>query len=158
MSLKEALASLHKQADSNSDGRISDHEILDIFQGVRDHLSTSDFGSFLDMVNKIKGPVNCGKDKDCGTCTAVGNAGLCGWFSEARVRNNSPFGGLVSGGDGGNCKFVDRTEKDSGDAAKPNTCSQQCKKKKNNNKKPKQPKKPNGNDKRPPPTNFRPRV
>merc|ERR1711918_320365 len=56
MSLRQALAALHKQADENHDGSISDHEILDIFQGVRNHLSTSDFGDFMDMVNKIKGP------------------------------------------------------------------------------------------------------
>merc|ERR1712032_1771510 len=62
LSLMQALHALHAQADSNRDGHISDHEVLDIFQGVRDHLSTSDFGSFLDMVNKIKGPVNCGKN------------------------------------------------------------------------------------------------
>merc|ERR1712151_981942 len=108
MTVMQALQALHKQADSNNDGRISDHEILDIFQGVRDHLTTSDFGSFLDLVNKVKGPVNCGKFKDCGKCTGVANAGLCGWFTTSRNRND-PFGGFVSGGSGGNCKFVDRS-------------------------------------------------
>merc|ERR1712037_377208 len=95
LSLMQALHALHAQADSNRDGHISDHEVLDIFQGVRNHLSTSDFGSFMDMVNKIKGPVNCGVNKDCGKCTAVKNAGLCGWFGESRHR--SPFGGFVGG-------------------------------------------------------------
>merc|ERR1712032_983337 len=33
----QAVHALHKQADKNHDGRISDHEILDIFQGVRNH-------------------------------------------------------------------------------------------------------------------------
>merc|ERR1711881_815082 len=96
MSVMQALQALHKLADSNHDGKISDHEILSIFQGVRNHLSASDFGVFLDMVNKIKGPVNCGKNKDCGKCTAVGNAGLCGWFKESQSNNNNPFGGFVS--------------------------------------------------------------
>merc|ERR1712032_761893 len=83
------------------------HQKHHIFQGVRDHLSTSNFGSFLDMVNKIKGPVNCGKNKDCGRCTAVANAGLCGWFKESRRQNNNPFGGYMSKSKG-ICKFVDR--------------------------------------------------
>merc|ERR1719362_2221374 len=59
MTVMQALQALHKQADRNHDGKISDHEILDIFQGVRDHLSSSDFGYFLDMVNKLHGPINC---------------------------------------------------------------------------------------------------
>merc|ERR1711934_1092140 len=136
MSLHQALAALHKQADENHDGSISDHEVLDIFQGVRNHLSTSDFGSFMDMVNKIKGPVNCGVNKDCGKCTAVKNAGLCGWFGESRHR--SPFGGFVGGGAGGNCKFVDRSRSaeqyNGADTAKPTTCSNQCSNNKNKNK------------------------
>ena len=124
MSLKQALAALHKQADSNHDGHISDHEILDIFQGVRDHLSTSDFGSFLDMVNKIKGPVDCGKFKDCSPCTVAQNAGLCGWFATNWM---SPFGGYLRYN--GVCKFVDRSnnaEQSNGKYFASTTCSDQC--------------------------------
>merc|ERR1719264_1788692 len=61
MTVMQAVQALHKQADRNHDGRISDHEILDIFQGVRNHLGASNFGNFLDMVNKLHGPVNCSK-------------------------------------------------------------------------------------------------
>merc|ERR1712048_617476 len=96
---------------------------LDIFQGVRNHLSNSDFGTFLDMVNKIKGPVNCGKFKDCGKCTDVHNAGLCGWFKSAA--SHSAFGGYMSKG---TCKFVDRTnsaEQNKGEV-KATTCSNRC--------------------------------
>merc|ERR1712210_433525 len=52
MTVMQAVQALHKQADTNHDGRISDHEILDIFQGVRNHLGASNFGAFLDLVNK----------------------------------------------------------------------------------------------------------
>merc|ERR1712187_368736 len=110
-----------------------------------------DFGSFLDLVNKVKGPVNCGKFKDCGKCTGVANAGLCGWFATSRNRNN-PFGGFVSGGSGGNCKFVDRSVYSSEDKAKPTTCANQCKKKKSNHKN-KKDKNKNKNSKK---NNFRP--
>ena len=156
MSIKQALQALHEQADSNKDGKISDHEILDIFQGVRDHLTTSDFGSFLDMVNKIKGPISCGKFNDCGKCTAVGNAGLCGWFAESQQQSNNPFGGYVTKSKG-NCKFVDRTRSSghsevAGDTAKATTCSNQCKKK--SQKKGTKPKK--NDQKNQPPQRFRP--
>jgi len=124
LSLMQALHALHAQADSNRDGHISDHEVLDIFQGVRDHLSTSDFGSFLDMVNKIKGPVNCGKNKDCGHCTAVANAGLCGWFKQSQRQSANPFGGY--GKSKGTCKFVDRSHKTAAGEKKLTTCSAQC--------------------------------
>merc|ERR1712151_1242253 len=123
MTLHQVLAALHKNADKNHDGRISDHEILDIFQGVRNHLSASDFGSFLDLVNHIKGPVNCGAFKDCGKCTAAKNAGLCGWFKSS---SHSVFGGYTSKG---NCKFVDRensAEQRDTSAAKATTCANQC--------------------------------
>jgi len=131
MSLMETLHELHKQADSNRDGHISDHEILDIFQGVRDHLSTSDFGGFLDLVNKLHGPINCGKYHDCGHCTLVGNAGLCGWFAESSRGSSNPFGGVVRKSSG-SCKFVDRSMAGgrSADTYKTVTCSTQCKKKK----------------------------
>merc|ERR1712037_603078 len=117
--------------DTNHDGKISDHEILDIFQGVRDHLSSSDFGYFLDMVNKLHGPINCGKYKDCGKCTMVGNAGLCGWFAESSRGSSNPFGGVVRKSSG-SCKFVDRSMGGgrSADTYKTVTCSTQCKKKK----------------------------
>jgi len=145
MTVMQALQALHKQADTNHDRKISDHEILDIFQGVREHLSASDFGYFLDMVNKLHGPVNCGKYKDCGKCTMVGNAGLCGWFAESSSRGKyNPFGGYVRKTTG-NCKFVDRslTGGRSSDAYKTVTCSTQCKKKKPTKKAPKKaPKKP----------------
>merc|ERR1711934_1082483 len=124
LSLMQALHALHAQADSNRDGHISDHEVLDIFQGVRDHLSTSDFGSFLDMVNKIKGPVNCGKNKDCGHCTAVANAGLCGWFKQSQRQSANPFGGY--GKSKGTCKFVDRSHKTAAGEKKLTTYSAQC--------------------------------
>ena len=123
MSLKEALAALHNQADTNSDGNISDHEILDIFQGVRDHLTASDFGSFLDMVNKIEGPVDCGRNNDCGKCTAVANAGLCGWFATS---TSSAFGGYLQYK--GTCKFVDRSDSAEQNSKDVLTCSTQCKK------------------------------
>merc|ERR1712032_1090102 len=71
MTVMQAVQALHKQADTNHDGRISDHEILDIFQGVRNHLGASNFGAFLDLVNKLKGPINCSKAHDCGKCTDV---------------------------------------------------------------------------------------
>merc|ERR1712127_1020041 len=131
MTVMQALQALHKQADRNHDGKISDHEILDIFQGVRDHLSASDFGGFLDLVNKLHGPINCGKYTDCGKCTMVGNAGLCGWFAESSKGSSNPFGGVVRKS-GGSCKFVDRsmTGGRSTDAYKTTTCSTQCKKKK----------------------------
>merc|ERR1712048_1090368 len=130
MTVMEVLQALHKQADSNKDGKISDHEILDIFQGVRDHLTTSNFGTFLDFVNKLKGPVNCGKNTDCGKCTAVGNAGLCGWFAESQKQSSNPFGGYISKKSKGTCKFVDRSmgEGRNTDAYKLTTCSTQCKK------------------------------
>merc|ERR1712048_1506974 len=126
MTVMQALQALHKQADRNNDGKISDHEILDIFQGVRDHLSQSDFGTFLDMVNKLKGPINCSKATDCGKCTAVSNAGLCGWFAvNQRKGNYSPFGGYYTKSKG-NCKFVDRSVS-SEQGGKATTCSSQCK-------------------------------
>jgi len=129
MSVMQALQALHKQADTNNDGKISDHEILDIFQGVRDHLSASDFGAALDLVNKLKGPVNCGKATDCGKCTAVANAGLCGWFAESQKQSSNPFGGYISKKTKGTCKFVDRSmsEGRDTDAYKLTTCSTQCK-------------------------------
>jgi len=132
MTVMQAVQALHKQADRNNDGKISDHEILDIFQGVRDHLSTSDFGSFLDMVNKLKGPISCGKFKDCGKCTDVKNAGLCGWFA-VNQRTNSPFGGYYTKSKG-NCKFVDRSvsSEQNTDSYKLTTCGYQCKKKPSN--------------------------
>merc|ERR1712032_451708 len=83
-------------ADKDHDGKISDREILDIFQGVRDHLSASDFGGFLDLVNRLHGPVNCKTNSDCGKCTSKANAGLCGWFNESHGKNNNPFGGYQS--------------------------------------------------------------
>merc|ERR1712072_722365 len=135
MTVKAVITSLRQQADTNHDGKISDHEILDIFQGVRDHLSTSDFGKFLDMVNKLKGPVNCGKNSACNTCTAGSNAGLCGWFAEAK----GSVGGFGGWGNtqksSGTCKFVDRSKSsdmnDGSDSAKPTTCMQQCSRNKN---------------------------
>merc|ERR1711907_125051 len=119
---------LQKQADSNNDGKISDHEILDIFQGIRDRLTASDFGTFLDFVNKLKGPVNCGKATDCGKCTAVSNAGLCGWFAESQKASSNPFGGYISKKTKGNCKFVDRSmgAGRNTDSYKLTTCSNQC--------------------------------
>merc|ERR1712157_578641 len=110
LSLMQALQALHKQADTNHDNKIS----------------ATDFGVFLDMVNRIKGPVNCGKNKDCGKCTAVGNAGLCGWFKQSN--NNSPFGGYMAKGV---CKFVDRTKSSANnqDAKALTTCFTQCKSK-----------------------------
>merc|ERR1719183_1467167 len=133
MTIMQALQALHKQADKNNDGKISDHEILDIFQGVRNHLSASDFGAFLDLVNKLKGPVNCGKSNDCGKCTAVGNAGLCGWFAESQKSSGNVFGGLTQQKSKGNCKFVDRSmsAEQNADDFKVTTCSTQCKKQKN---------------------------
>merc|ERR1712159_207510 len=130
MTVMEVLQALHKQADSNKDGKISDHEILDIFQGVRDHLTASQFGTFLDFVNKLKGPVNCGKNTDCGKCTAVANAGLCGWFAESQKQSSNPFGGYISKKSKGTCKFVDRSmgEGRNTDSYKLTTCSNQCKK------------------------------
>merc|ERR1712046_195774 len=122
------------------------------FQGVRNHLSASDFGVFLDLVNKLKGPVNCGKNKDCGKCTAVGNAGLCGWFPESQRHNANPFGGYVSSKSKGNCKFVDRSNsaEQNSDSYEVATCSTQCK-----SKSPKKPKKPKKQPKKP--IRFRPR-
>lgn len=132
MSVKQAIMALHKQADTNHDGKISDHEILDIFQGVRNHLSNNDFGQFLDMVNKLKGPVNCGKSNDCGKCTSATNAGLCGWFAE--TGSVGGFGGMTKSK--GNCKFVDRSksaeQNDGSDSAKPTTCLNKCTKTNNN--------------------------
>merc|ERR1712187_602558 len=130
MTVMQALQALHKQADRNNDGKISDHEILDIFQGVRDHLSQSDFGTFLDMVNKLKGPVNCSVNKDCGKCTDVKNAGLCGWFAESQHNYNNPFGGYVQKSKG-TCKFVDRSNsaEQNQDSFRLKTCSTQCKSK-----------------------------
>jgi len=134
----QAVQALHKQADTNHDGKISDHEILDIFQGVRDHLSSSNFGSFMDLVNKLKGPVNCNASKDCGKCTDVKNAGLCGWFAESKGNNNNPFGGYQAKTSKGTCKFVDRSmsAEQNKDAYRLSTCSSQCKSK--NQKKPPQ--------------------
>merc|ERR1712226_667384 len=82
-----------------------------------------DFGGFLDLVNHIKGPVNCGAFKDCGKCTTAKNAGLCGWFKSS---SHSVFGGYTSKG---NCKFVDRensAEQRDKSAAKAITCANQC--------------------------------
>merc|ERR1712187_226198 len=132
MTVMQAVQALHKQADRNNDGKISDHEILDIFQGVRDHLSPSDFGTFLDAVNKLKGPIKCSVNKDCGKCTDVKNAGLCGWFA-VNQRTNSPFGGYYTKSKG-NCKFVDRSvnSEQNTDSYKLKTCSAQCKKQPHN--------------------------
>jgi len=128
MTVYQAVTALHQQADSNHDGRISDHEILDIFQGVRDHLTASDFGGFLDMVNRLQGPINCKANTDCGKCTTAKNAGLCGWFSENQSKNNNPFGGYVSSKNKGSCRFVDRSQNSekNKDASRLETCSTQC--------------------------------
>merc|ERR1712151_1404108 len=137
MTLHQVLAALHKNADKNHDGRISDHEILDIFQGVRNHLSASDYGSFLDMVNRLKGPANCGAAHDCGKCTDVKNAGLCGWFAESKHNYNNPFGGYQTKS-AGTCKFIDRSmsAEQNKDAYRANTCFTQCKSKNNQRKPP----------------------
>merc|ERR1719174_3459798 len=129
MTVMQALQALHKQADRNHDGKISDHEILDIFQGVRDHLSASDFGGFLDLVNKLHGPINCGKNHDCGKCTDVKNAGLCGWFGESQHNYNNPFGGYQAKKSKGTCKFVDRSmsAEQNKDSYRLATCLNQCK-------------------------------
>merc|ERR1712159_248244 len=155
MTVMEVLQALHKQADRNNDGKISDHEILDIFQGVRDHLSASDFGTFLDFVNKLKGPVNCGKASDCGKCTAVENAGLCGWFAESQSKQDNPFGGYISTKTKGTCKFVDRSMGGgkNTDAFKLTTCSTQCKKKPQKPKK--KPSKPDNKKPNQKPNSFR---
>merc|ERR1712037_997940 len=110
MTVWQALTALHSQADKDHDGKISDREILDIFQGVRDHLSASDFGGFLDLVNRLHGPVNCKTNSDCGKCTSKANAGLCGWFNESHGKNNNPFGGYQSSKTKGVCRFVDRSQ------------------------------------------------
>jgi len=143
MTVMQAVQALHKQADRNHDGKISDHEILDIFQGVRDHLTASNFGTFLDMVNKLKGPINCSVNKDCGTCTNVKNAGLCGWFAESQHNYNNPFGGYQTKTSKGQCKFVDRSNsaEQNQDAYRLSTCFTQCKARYNQVKKP-TPKKP----------------
>jgi len=138
MTVMQAVQALHKQADTNHDGKISDHEILDIFQGVRNHLSASDFGVFLDAVNRLKGPVNCSVNHDCGKCTDVKNAGLCGWFAESKGNRNNPFGGYQQKS-AGTCKFVDRSmsAENNKDSYRLSTCFTQCKSK-NNQKKPPQ--------------------
>merc|ERR1711934_120625 len=129
MTVMQAVQALHKQADRNHDGKISDHEILDIFQGVRNHLSKSDFGVFLDAVNRLKGPINCSKNHDCGKCTDVKNAGLCGWFAESQHNYNNPFGGYQAKKSKGTCKFVDRSNsaEQNKDSYRLATCSTQCK-------------------------------
>merc|ERR1712210_292250 len=129
MTVMQAVQALHKQADRNHDGRISDHEILDIFQGVRNHLGASNFGNFLDMVNKLHGPINCSKNHDCGKCTDVKNAGLCGWFAEPQHNYNNPFGGYQAKKSKGTCKFVDRSmsAEQNKDSYKLSTCLNQCK-------------------------------
>merc|ERR1712032_233696 len=137
MTVMQAVQALHKQADRNHDGRISDHEILDIFQGVRNHLGSSNFGAFLDMVNKLHGPVNCSVNHDCGKCTDVKNAGLCGWFAESQHNYNNPFGGYQQKSKG-TCKFVDRSvsAENNQDAYRLSTCYTQCKSKNNQKKQP----------------------
>merc|ERR1712032_902716 len=137
MTVMQAVQALHKQADRNHDGRISDHEILDIFHGVRNHLSSSNFGAFLDMVNKLHGPVNCSVNHDCGKCTDVKNAGLCGWFAESQHNYNNPFGGYQQKSKG-TCKFVDRSvsAENNQDAYRLSTCYTQCKSKNNQKKQP----------------------
>merc|ERR1712224_399564 len=137
LTVMQALRALRKQADTNGDGMISDHEILDIFQGVKDQLNDSDFAGFLTLVGKLDGPVMCEDSGDCTSCTAVGNAGLCGWFAESQNANNNPFGGYATKS-AGTCKFVDRSdngaedqpeEDDAADAADTfqlTTCSTQC--------------------------------
>jgi len=134
MTVWQALVALHQQADKNHDGKISDHEILDIFQGVRDHLTTSDFGGFLDLVNKLHGPVNCKANSDCGKCTTKANAGLCGWFNESHSKNNNPFGGYSSRKTKGVCRFVDRSQNSekNKDASRLETCATQCAKNQKN--------------------------
>merc|ERR1711934_1261116 len=134
------VQALHKQADTNHDGRISDHEILDIFQGVRNHLGASNFGAFLDLVNKLKGPINCSKNHDCGKCTDVKNAGLCGWFAESQHNYNNPFGGYQAKKSKGTCKFVDRSNsaEQNKDQYRLSTCATQCKNKYNKYRKPQQ--------------------
>merc|ERR1711934_1134086 len=133
MTVMQAVQALHKQADRNHDGHISDHEILDIFQGVRNHLSASDFGVFLDAVNKLKGPINCSKNHDCGKCTDVKNAGLCGWFAESQHNYNNPFGGYQAKKSKGTCKFVDRSNsaEQNKDQYRLSTCLNQCHSKNN---------------------------
>merc|ERR1712227_753983 len=128
LTVMQAVQALHKQADRNHDGHISDHEILDIFQGVRNHLSASDFGVFLDAVNRLKGPINCSVNHDCGKCTDVKNAGLCGWFAESQHNYNNPFGGYQANKSKGTCKFVDRSmsAEQNKDAYKLSTCATQC--------------------------------
>merc|ERR1712010_305620 len=129
MTVMQAVQALHKQADKNHDGHISDHEILDIFQGVRNHLGASNFGTFLDMVNKLHGPINCSKNHDCGKCTDVKNAGLCGWFGESQHNYNNPFGGYQAKKSKGTCKFVDRSmsAEQNKDSYRLATCLNQCK-------------------------------
>merc|ERR1711934_925368 len=133
MTVMQAVQALHKQADTNHDGRISDHEILDIFQGVRNHLGASNFGAFLDLVNKLKGPINCSKAHDCGKCTDVKNAGLCGWFAESQHNYNNPFGGYQAKKSKGTCKFVDRSNsaEQNKDQYRLSTCLNQCHSKNN---------------------------
>merc|ERR1712037_1023703 len=140
MTVKKMVQALHKQADTNHDGRISDHEILDIFQGVRNHLSASDFGAFLDLVNKLKGPINCSKAHDYGKCTDVKNAGLCGWFAESQHNYNNPFGGYQAKKSKGTCKFVDRSNsaEQNKEQYRLSTCATQCKNKYNQYRKPQQ--------------------
>merc|ERR1719362_2727480 len=129
MTVMQAVQALHKQADKNHDGHISDHEILDIFQGVRNHLGASNFGTFLDMVNKLHGPINCSKNHDCGKCTDVKNAGLCGWFAESQHNYNNPFGGYQAKKSKGTCKFVDRSNnaEQNKDSYRLDTCLKRCK-------------------------------
>lgn len=128
MTVWQALVALHAQADKDHDGKISDREILDIFQGVRDHLTASDFGGFLDLVNKLHGPVNCKANSDCGKCTSKANAGLCGWFAESHSKNNNPFGGYSSRKTKGACRFVDRSQNSekNTDFNRLETCATQC--------------------------------
>merc|ERR1719174_1207591 len=128
MTVWQALTALHSQADKDHDGKISDREILDIFQGVRDHLSASDFGGFLDLVNRLHGPVNCKTNSDCGKCTSKANSGLCGWFNESHGKNNNPFGGYQSSKTKGVCRFVDRSQNSekNKDSNRLETCATQC--------------------------------
>merc|ERR1712043_129368 len=82
----------------------------DIFQGVKDHVSDEQFTYFLQAVDSLDGPVDCEANTDCTSCTAVDNAGLCGWFAESQDTNDNPFGGFSNAGTAsGTCKFVDRS-------------------------------------------------
>merc|ERR1739845_273697 len=82
-----------------------------------------------------------GKANDCGKCTAVENAGLCGWVAESQKQSSNPFGGYISKKSKGTCKFVDRSmgAGRNTDAYKLTTCSNQCKKQQQKPKKPSRP-------------------